>query len=849
MNYKPMKALICAVSVFLLLICAVPPVKVMAAQTPDSGQFNIDLICGLEGYSKYDSDVPVRFQVTNNGDDFTGEICLALSFENISSQRVGYTYPLEVSSGDTQTIQFVVPNLGTSLEFDISITDEDGEECFSQNLRHKIIYSDDFMIGILTDDFGAVNYLDGMAFYTDFYEMYFSSRIFSLDQEAMPEDGSVLKAYDLLIINDFNVASLSQTQYDVLTDWIYNGGTVMIGTGANYEATLMPFLGDCLEGAAAGVENVSTNFGLDGYDYLSRSTPLQYEAPSAQIVEEEAELESSDEETADDVELDGNEGTEESSVSVSVDSFDTEEDVSFISQPLETVEPLEVQTAGISLESSQVYDDLLCQSVKVGDGTIIVLDFDLAAGEFGRWAYNAAAVQKILIAAAHVSDYGSLTDDFISDYYAQDMLSNFIEDRVPRLGPFVAVIVVYLVLISPVIYFIFKKKDRRQWMWLFIPVTVVVFTGIIFFMGRMMSPQTPYINYAAILKSYSGKVYEDTYFSVTSPENQEYMVQTEGDYTVRPLYTNLYAYNSYESGNNSDGFALNLTYGAGETDINAKYVHAFDSRYFIGERESVWEGSVDVDITFVVDHYEGTVTNHTGYTLEHGFLKLGNLVIDTGNLENGESYNIDSRNGVVIESYYEIPGLIFGKPSQKERMLNGFVGALRNSGYSSYQMEPGNIFCAFVDGYSADITTDYPLSGNALLWANVLVEYSKDGVYSVPNILYESQMITGDLDGMDGCFYSDEIVFQYDLSSANFYPETLTLTTPMDTAFIGCSLYCPKTESYEEIFTDGQRTVEGDDLTKYIDSSGCLRIRFFKIDSENYAGIALPAVSITGREY
>ena len=67
MNYKPMKALICAVSVFLLLICAVPPVKVMAAQTPDSGQFNIDLICGLEGYSKYDSDVPVRFQVTNNG--------------------------------------------------------------------------------------------------------------------------------------------------------------------------------------------------------------------------------------------------------------------------------------------------------------------------------------------------------------------------------------------------------------------------------------------------------------------------------------------------------------------------------------------------------------------------------------------------------------------------------------------------------------------------------------------------------------------------------------------------------------------------------------------------------------
>ena len=76
-------------------------------------------------------------------------------------------------------------------------------------------------------------------------------------------------------------------------------------------------------------------------------------------------------------------------------------------------------------------------------------------------------------------------------YYVQDMLSNYIAGKLPQIGRFVVIIILYIILVSPAAYFILKKKDKRQWLWVLVPVLACIFTAVIFFFGNSARQKGP----------------------------------------------------------------------------------------------------------------------------------------------------------------------------------------------------------------------------------------------------------------------------------------------------------------------------------------------------------------------
>ena len=68
-------------------------------------------------------------------------------------------------------------------------------------------------------------------------------------------------------------------------------------------------------------------------------------------------------------------------------------------------------------------------------------------------------------------------------------------------------------------------------------------------------------------------------------------------------------------------------------------------------------------------------------------------MIYIGLLADGASYEVDSSNAIPISGYYDIPDKVFNEPSEKSRMLNGYMYGLRGSYYSSYNCTQLRLLC------------------------------------------------------------------------------------------------------------------------------------------------------------
>ncbi len=658
--------------------------------------------------------------------------------------------------------------------------------------------------------------MDGMPFYIDSYSSYISTRIFPIETEELSEDAALLNSYDLIIINDFDTASLSAEQNEALKNWVDQGGLLIIGTGASYDQSLGGLLGSWFDGAFSGMETAACNFALDGFSFTIRSTPMEYIPEASQE--------------------------------------DTQE-LSFVEETLDQIQPVQVETADLTIEGSQFYPEFLCQTLKQGSGNIFILSFDLGGSDFGSWQYAMAAIQNILLSLTDLSLQGSFRPVSISDYYVQDMLSNYIDGRLPQIGIYVVIIVFYIALISPLTYVVLKKKDKRHWMWGMVPLTAFLFTGIIFLAGSSARQDSPYMNYGIVLDiDEEGQTWERTYFSITSPQNAGFDFNTGNQYTIRTVSS--YDYQIFGSAYTEalkDGpeYDLELIYNTDATYVRVLNTSAFDTWYFEADHPSQLAGDIDINITYFDGNYIGIITNNTKYNLEDAFLKMGRTIFLVDSLEAGAAIEIDSVISYETTSYYEIPSslpILDDNPARR-RMLNGYMHA--TALYIPYTVQPDYSFYAFVEGYPADIVKDcgYSASGNVLLRKDVSLNLSLNGTYSVPNILYGCTLLSGEIDSMDGLFYSNETIFECYIPSEIKTVLSLGLQ-PLDRdpeKPLLYYLYNWDAQSWDPVFEEGSTEMDSRQLQPYI-SDGRLRFMVEKTEKDTYDASALPVVFMTGRE-
>ena len=241
-----------------------------------------------------------------------------------------------------------------------------------------------------------------------------------------------LDQFDLVVVDDFDWNTLTQEQEEAVFSWVEEGGTLLFGTGAQLEK----------------------NLGRLGSRFL--------EADAGNISSREIELSGPEEDSR--------------AVMVSADCVD-----------------FGVKEGRVVLSSGSTS---VVTKKNQGNGQIVFTAFGLAD------IAEVCAQNPVVLEGLFQQIMGKETIQYLAQdqYYSLSNLYYSIQSlintgnvaRLPKVGLYTAVILVYIVLIGPVLYLYLKRKSCQNYYMVSVAVLAVIFTGVIYAMGAKTRFTAPF---------------------------------------------------------------------------------------------------------------------------------------------------------------------------------------------------------------------------------------------------------------------------------------------------------------------------------------------------------------------
>lgn len=256
----------------------------VAEPTPEQEQekiiggdhFVLDLQMGFDNSYIVEKVTPMTATLTNNGEAFQGEFQVKVyTYENTDSgfQKYAlYSQKLELPEGATKQVSMEL-GLNTVRRFmEVSLVDEGGNVVFQKHVPVDALSPETVAVGVLSEQPAQVQYLAGM-------NSSEKTSVFFLDRDTFPESQSVMENFAVLIIDDFDTATLGDAQKKALKNWVDNGGLLVLGTGVQAQKVLSGL--DFVDVSLNGTQSVSGISAPDG-TALSLSAPLTVAGISAE---------------------------------------------------------------------------------------------------------------------------------------------------------------------------------------------------------------------------------------------------------------------------------------------------------------------------------------------------------------------------------------------------------------------------------------------------------------------------------------------------------------------------------------------------------------------------------------
>ena len=376
-----------------------------------------------------DSDYVMQVTVENGGKDFSGTV--QVIFASFRSENCAYNTQLVLPSQGKKQFTLTVTDTAVDTARGLCVLNFlDEKENVVQTLTLKNVFGNTrtgIPVGILSDSDSDLAFMDAGG--SDFALWDFQSplELISLEGDHLKES---LEGLYFLIIDRFDVSSLGEENIRAIEDWVRDGGWLLIGTGAYGEQTLSGFDRDFLDMEVAGVsergeENeASVNAERYHYYYFYTDMGIDFTAMNmAHLDYDRAYLEESSNHPA-----------------VFVQAGDGAVSVFLFSLGEEALKELDISAI------LTMYDDTVYRSNS----------YRYYGSSASNMTYNGRRLLT-LIDSVH-------TD---VDFSWLEILMG-----------------VYVVLIGPVLYLILRRRKKREWYWLGVPVLSLVFIAGVYFFGQ-----------------------------------------------------------------------------------------------------------------------------------------------------------------------------------------------------------------------------------------------------------------------------------------------------------------------------------------------------------------------------
>ena len=514
------------------------------------------------------------------------------------------------------------------------------------------------------------------------------------------------------------------------------------------------------------------------------------------------------------------------------------------------------------------------QQVEKNLGAVFVFSTDLGV-DYANWKKEGAALQTMVY--NHMVS-GEDTSDYSSYYYQNSGLDITDKGKLPSLRKYAVVLFIYVVVVSWILYFVLRKKDKLEWTWGLVPALALIFALIIYGMGAATRITAPFITYARIIE-WTGEGEQTgkgaTRMAITSPYNEKYSVAVPKGVTA---YASMIRDDYYfEDDTNFNDYKISFRQNGDQQIITLNNLGAFETGSIQTNDTVSMKGSYEAEVTCDNYEFKGTFTNKTGREIRNAVFMSDGRIYQLGTIKDGETVKIsDKCKNLITFSKDEFRMMdygdselakIFGLESngyhnggtlEEKRYANavGYYIDIEQSAIQSY-MQGKVIGILDSDGADGEMAQSWGMdcSGITLGTFPVDVNYNnKDGQTFVADLLSYSNSDRAS----ERYLCDEEIKVEYQLESN----ETLTglyylpVANEEDTGkgskgklytdvsiFEGdIEAYNYETKSYEKIFDNGT-TSETKDLKRFMGKENKLVLKIrTKDDLDDYM---VPVISAT----
>lgn len=185
---------------------------------------------------------------------------------------------------------------------------------------------------------------------------------------------------------------------------------------------------------------------------------------------------------------------------------------------------------------------------------------------------------------------------------------------------FPAILLAYIVLIGPLVYFVLKRQDKMEWMWVLILAASFIFAGGIMMFGNVFWVREPLIDSLTVVTPEQKDI---VYYTSTSPKDDEF----------------------------------NIEYGEQVEQMVPIYEEktAFSKDYIRLEVNGNRKSKVKSDLSLEEGRLVGTIENHTEWSFKYVMLCYGDYYCILPPLASKEKITVEKSDWKRIKDTYKGP--------------------------------------------------------------------------------------------------------------------------------------------------------------------------------------------------
>ena len=314
-----------------------------------------------------------------------------------------------------------------------------------------------------------------------------------------------------------------------------------------------------------------------------------------------------------------------------------------------------------NVEDASVYsdkkNDISMQMLEKDMGFVFVFSTDLGV-DYANWKKKGAAFKNMVY--DHIpNEKNTNSYQYRPDSYGLDLTD---KGKLPSLKKYAVVLFIYVVVVSWVLYFILKKRDKLEWTWGFVPLFALVFAMVVYGMGASTRITAPFITYTRVIE-WTGEDDQSgsgtTRMAITSPYNEKYSVAVPKGITA---YAGMGDTDYYEeSETNLKDYKIGFRQSGDQQIITLNNLAAFESGTIRTDEVVSIKGSYEADISCDQYEFNGTFTNKTGRQIRNAVFMSDGRVYHLGTIEDGETVDISNKckNAISLELDHYTTGLVY----------------------------------------------------------------------------------------------------------------------------------------------------------------------------------------------